>query len=126
MRTQLPILVDPKRGIYKQGHADGFYSTYSYFWAISMPMWVEGLILTFLFATIDFWLVLYSSLFWVYIYFVFIVILLWWTAEGLMFALAGVCKMRGRVRVALALSLRPSIPPYVPPSQEAMEMVAWN
>ena len=58
-----------------------------------MPMWVEGLILTFLFATIDFWLVLYSSLFWVYIYFVFIVILLWWTTEGLMFALAGLCKV---------------------------------
>ena len=75
----------------------------------------------------DFWLVLYvlEPVLGV-IYFVFIVILLWWTAEGLMFALAGVCKMRGRVRVALALSLRPSIPPYVPPSQEAMEMVAWN
>lgn len=44
-------------------------------------------------ATIDYWLVLYSSNAGVYVYFVFIIILLWWTTEGLMLMLAGVCKV---------------------------------
>lgn len=40
---QLPLLIDPKRGIYKSDHSDAFYSTGPYFWGISIPMWyVKG------------------------------------------------------------------------------------
>ncbi|KNC86223.1 hypothetical protein, variant [Sphaeroforma arctica JP610] len=88
---QLPMLIEPKRAIYKSDRADAFYSTGAYFWGISVPMLVEGFILSALLATIQFWMVGYSSDIGVWIYFTFIVILMWWVTEGLMFLLAGVC-----------------------------------